>query len=240
MPHSQITFKEALRRLRIPEQILRDAVKYNEIPFRKQGSEVVFVASELEAWASARILSLNTQKLTPEHTASTHMDVKQVKDDVLLPQLVKVAYVDLDFQAKTRKSVIRDLVDMAERLELLYDPADMLNQLEEREAVSSTALPGGIALPHPHHPDPYLITEPFMLVTRTRKPIWFGAEDDTPTDLFFLVCCGEHLRHLHVLARLCMMIRETHLTEALRTAQTNDDALDALFACEREVLAHLR
>ena len=66
---------------------------------------------------------------------------------------------------------------------------DLLAQLEEREALASTALPGGIALPHPHHQDPYLITEPFMLLARTRKPIWFGAPDDAPTDLFCLICC---------------------------------------------------
>jgi excisionase family DNA binding protein len=240
MPHSQLSFKEACTRLRIPEQTLRDAVKYNEVPCRKLGTEVVFKASELEAWASARILSLNPKTLLTEHVASTRMDVKNLRDDILLPNLVKTEYIDLDFTAKTRKSVIRDLVDKAEELGLLYDPTDMLTQLEEREAVSSTALPGGIALPHPHHPDPYLVTEPFMLIARTRKPIWFGAEDDSPTDIFCLVCCGENMRHLHVLARLCMMIRDTDILTSLRTATTPDEALEALFASECAVLSRLR
>lgn len=240
MPHRQLSFKEACSRLRIPEQVLRDAVKYGEVPCRKQGADVVFKASELDAWASARILALHPKKLTPEHSASTRMDVKEIRDDILLPQLLKVEYIDLDFKAKTRKSVIRDLVDAAEAQGLLYDPADLLEQLEAREAVSSTALPGGIALPHPHHPDPYLIVEPFIFVARARKPIWFGSEDDVPTDLFFLVCCGENMRHLHVLARLCMMIRETSIMETLRTATSPDEVLEALYASEREVLSKLR
>ena len=240
MPHRQLSFKEACARLRIPEQILRDAVKYGEVPCRKQGAEVVFKASELDAWASARILSLSAKTLSPEHSAATRMDVKNIREDILLPQLLKLEYIDLDFRAKTRKSVIRDLVDAAEAHDLLCDPADMLAQLEARENVSSTALPGGIALPHPHHPDPYLIMEPFMLVTRARKPIWFGAEDDAPTDLFFLVCCGEDMSHLHVLARLCMMIRDTEITQKLREATSATEALDALYAAECEVLARLR
>jgi excisionase family DNA binding protein len=240
MPHRQLSFKEACARLRIPEQTLRDAVKYGEVPCRKQGSEPVFKASELDAWASARILALSPKALLPEHTASTRMEVKEVKDDILLPQLLKVEYIDLDFRAKTRKSVIRDLVDAADEKGLLCDPADLLNQLEERESVSSTALPGGIAIPHPHHPDPYLIMEPFMLIARARKPIWFGAEDDSPTDLFILLCCGEGMSHLHVLARLCMMVRETEILDALRSAESPEVAADALFAAEREVLAKLR
>ena len=96
------------------------------------------------------------------------------------------------------------------------------------------------AIPHPHHPDPYLIMEPFMLIARARKPIWFGAEDDSPTDLFFLLCCGENMSHLHVLARLCMMVRDTAILETLRAAETPEAVADALFAAEREVLAKLR
>lgn len=238
--HRQLSFRQACERLRIPEQTLRDAVKYNEVPFRWQGDEPVFDADALDAWGSRRILALRDRDLASEHSASTRMDVKSPTEDTLLPLLLKPEYVELDLRAKTRKSVIRDLVDMAERLELLYDPADLLRQLEEREALSPTALPGGIALPHPHHQDPYLIAEPFMLIARARKPVWFGAGDDAPTDLFCLVCCGEHLRHLHVLARLCMMIRDTDFLAEIRTAETPEALIAAACADERAVLARLR
>ncbi len=238
--HRQLTFPQACAHLRIPEQVLRDAVKYGEVPCRRQGQEVVFDANELDAWGSRRILGLKQKDLLPEHTASTRLDVKTVAEDLLLPQLLKPAYVELDFTAKTRKSVLHDLVDMAEGLELLYNPVDLFEQLEAREAFSSTALPGGIALPHPHHQDPYLIAEPFMLIARARKPVWFGAEDDAATDLFCLICCGEHMRHLHVLARLCMMIRETPLLSILREAESPDDLVEAAFAAELALLKTLR
>ena len=238
--HRQLNFAEACARLRIPEERLREAVKYGDVPCRKTGGEVYFVASELDAWGSQRIMSLRGKDLLPEHTASTHIEVKNPREDVLLPQLIRPEFVSMDLGSKTRKSVIRNLVDMAEGLELLCDPADLLHQLEEREAVSSTALPGGIALLHPHHPDPYLITEPFMLVTRNARPIWFGADDDSPTDIFCLICCGENMRHLHVLARLCMMIRDTDVMERIRTAEDEASLIESIYACENEVLAKLR
>ena len=238
--HRQLTFREACARLRIPEQRLRDAVKYGEVPCRKQGDDVVFDAEALDAWGSNRILSMRQRDLLPEHLAATRQDSKVPAEDILLPHLLKPGYIDLDFRAKTRAGVIRDLVGRAAELELLYDPGDLLAQLEEREALASTALPGGIALPHPHHQDPYLITEPFMLLARVRKPIWFGAPDDAPTDLFCLIFCGENMLHLHVLASLFMMIRETDFLGAVRAAATPEEAIEAAFAAERTVLASLR
>ena len=105
--HRQLTFRQACERLRIPEQTLRDAVKYGEVPCRRQGDEVVFDADELAAWGSRRILALRERDLLPEHAASTRLEARTPAEDTLLPQLLKPAYVDLDFRAKTRKSVIR-------------------------------------------------------------------------------------------------------------------------------------
>lgn len=237
--HRQLSFHEACEYLRIPEEVLRKAAKYGEIPCRKSGAEMLFDEDALDAWGSRRILGLRRKDLGQEHVQATRRDVAVFAEDVLFPALLKPAYINLDFRAKTRTSVLHDLVDMAEAQDLLYNPVDLFAQLAEREAFSSTALPGGIALPHPHHQDPYLIVEPFMLVARAQRPVWFGAEDDSPTDLFCLLCCGENMRHLHVLARLCMMIRDTALLEALRAAATPEDVLEAILASEREVLSHM-
>lgn len=238
--HRQLTFDQACERLRIPAQVLRDAVKYNEVPHRKQGDAPIFDAAELDTWGSRRILALQLKDLTSEHAASTRKNAQTLTDDILLPLLLRPEFIDIDFRAKTRKSVMRDLVDKAEALELLYDPTDLLAQIEQREAASSTALPGGIALLHPHHPDPYLIAEPFMLLARTSRPVWFGAEDDAPTDIFCLICCGENLQHLHVLARLCMMIRDTDVLQKIRAAQSDEEVTEIVYAAERDVLMRLR
>lgn len=215
-------------------------VKFDEIPHQKRGESVFFDAENLDAWASRRIMALRQRSLKEEHTASTRQDSKILADDIVLPSLLRPEWIDLDFRAKTRRSVISDMVALAERTECLYDPTDLLRQITEREAVSSTALPGGIALLHPHHQDPYLISDPFMVIARAQRPVFFGAEDDTATDIFCLICCGEHLRHLHVLARLCMMIRETDLLERIRSAEDEQTVCEAFTACETLVLKSLR
>ena len=80
--HRQLTFRQACERLRIPEQTLRDAVKYGEVPCRRQGDEVVFDADELAAWGSRRILALRGGRVLTEGGPK----------EVLTPELMRELY----------------------------------------------------------------------------------------------------------------------------------------------------
>lgn len=235
----QLTLSQVSEHLRITEDAITKMVKYDEIPHRKRGKTPYFTQSEVDAWASRRLLAQAMKHLQPEHTSSTLMDVKHPPHDALLPSLITPERIELNLSAKTRRSVLSKMIDLAAMTDLVYDPPDLLRQVTEREAVCSTAMPGGLALLHPHHQSPYVISEPFIVLGRT-VPIFFGAVEDKATDLFCLICCGEHMRHLHVLARLCMMIHDTPLATELRKAETSEEACEAFYRNELIILNKLK
>lgn len=71
----------------------------------------------------------------------------------------------------------------AEASERLNHPAaDILEALEEREELGSTALGRGVALPHSRLS---WLPAPFALLARLRQPIDFDARDGEPVDLVF-------------------------------------------------------
>ena len=72
-----------------------------------------------------------------------------------------------------KAAVLRDLAAVAEREEILYDPRDLVRSLEEREALCSTGLTGGVAIVHPRHHDPYIASESFLILARAAHPIWY-------------------------------------------------------------------
>ena len=115
--------------------------------------------------------------------------------------------------SKTKASVLRDLVALAEKTGNLCDPKTLLASLEAREELCSTAVPGGFALPHPRSHDPYLFETSFIVVGRPVQEIHFGAPDGQPTHLFFLICCQDDRLHLHTLARLCLIVQKTKLLD---------------------------
>ncbi len=152
-----------------------------------------------------------------------------------MPQMVQPKFVAPAMTAKTKASVLRDLVDLADETGYLNNPKALRESLEAREELCSTGMPGGFAMPHPRTHDAYLFESSFIVVGRSLQPINFGAPDGKPTKLFFLVCCQDDRLHLHTLARLCFMAQKTQLLSQLETAADADAMYHCIVATELEV-----
>lgn len=239
MPHRTFNVKEVAAYLHLGLGDVETLVKQGEIPHEKQRDRIVFRRSEIDSWASQRILKLPEKRLRDYHVRSSASLREISLSGALIPQLATPARIRTTLSSRTRASVIRDMVQLASETDLVSDSAELLRLIEERERLCSTALPEGFALIHPRHHDPYLFAESFLVFGRTVQPIHFGAQDGTPTDLFFLVCCQDDRIHLHTLARLCSMCLETGLLTALRHAASADDMLVALCQAETEITRHL-
>ncbi|MHC4611091.1 MAG: PTS sugar transporter subunit IIA [Planctomycetota bacterium] len=131
-------------------------------------------------------------------------------------------------------SVLRELVNLAERTGLLYEGPALHQALREREALGSTALPHGLAIPHPEKPMPYTTAEPLVCLARVPNPVAFNAPDGALTQLFFLICSHESNAHLHVLARLMRML-DDGMIDTLRAIEDPAEALQVMIAREQQV-----
>jgi PTS system nitrogen regulatory IIA component len=212
-------------------------VKYNEIPHEKRGRRIVFSKDEIDLWASQRLLRLPGQRLTEYHQKSTRDTREILPRQILLPERILPGFIAPALPAKTKSSVLRELVALAGTTGRLNSPQDLLASLEAREALCSTGMPGGFALPHPQVPDPYLFEASFIVLGRTVQEIHFGAPDDQPTSLFFLICCRDDRLHLHILARLCLMAQKTAILGQLRQSPDASSMHTFLLAAEEEALA---
>jgi len=216
---------------------IEQRVKDREIPFEKRGQRIVFRKSEIDAWASQHILGLPGQPLADYHTETTRFTRKILPQETMMPAMLGAGAVASAMTSKTKASVLRDLVALAEKTGHLNDAKTLLASLEAREELCSTAMPGGFALPHPRSHDPYLFEISFMVVSRPIQEIHFSAPDGQPTDLFFLICCQDDRLHLHTLARLCVIAQKTKVLDRLREAPDAETMRNAIIAAEQEILA---
>ena len=238
MPHRSMNLDEAAAYLRLSPSEVATLVKHGEIPHARQGERVVFRRAELQVWASQRILGLSTARLAEYHSKSSAGARSLSPRDELMAQLLTVDRIEPGLSPRTKSSAIRDMVARAASTDLVSDPRELLQAIESREKLCSTALPGGYALLHPRQHDPYMFAESFAVLGRTATPVHFGAQDGRPTDLFFLVCCQDDRLHLHALARLCTMAQRTGMLDGLREAGSAARMFDVILDAERQVINH--
>ncbi|AEO43160.1 nitrogen regulatory IIA protein [Xanthomonas euvesicatoria pv. citrumelo F1] len=125
----------------------------------------------------------------------------------------------------------------ADRDTVLHAAADLLScrqagadelyaNLCEREALGSTAIGHGIAIPHGRCPN---LTEPRGALLRLDTPVSFGG--DEPVDLVFAMAVPAHYTHQHLmlLSELAERFSDADFRRNLRAAP-NADALMALLA----------
>jgi mannitol/fructose-specific phosphotransferase system IIA component (Ntr-type) len=237
MPYRTFDLTEAADYLHLTCSELAQLVKTTDIPHEHRGARIVFVRMELDAWASQRILGLPPKRLADYHQKTTRGTRSFFHEDTLIPELLRPGFIAAAMASKTKKSVIHDLVALAEKTGQVLDPADLLASVEAREELCPTALPGGLALLHCRNYQPYLFEGSFIVVGRTVQEIHFGAPDGRPTWLFFLICCQDERIHLHALARLCLVVHKTDVVARLLAAPDSAAMYDALVAAEQTVLA---
>ncbi len=105
------------------------------------------------------------------------------------------------------------------------DAGEVLDALQAREAVGSTGVGSGVAVPHARLKTLDRMRGVFL---RLETPVDFDAVDDRPVDLIFALLAPEAAgsEHLQALARVARLLRRADLREQLRQAHS----IDAVYA----------
>lgn len=111
------------------------------------------------------------------------------------------------------------------------EAAEVARALAAREALGSTGVGGGIALPHALLAG---LAQPVGLLARLAAPVAFEAVDGRPVDLVALLLSpgpnGGGEAHLHALAALSRRLRTAPVAAALRAATDAPGMYAALIA----------
>ena len=236
MAHRMLTLTELADYLHVSADDVDRLLRESDIPKEARGGRLVFRRSEIDAWASQRILGMPDRRLLAYHEKSMRSTQKILENDALIPELLRTSYINLELTSKTRSSALRDMVALAETTGKVFDPRELLESVEARETLCSTALPGGLALLHARNYDPFRFESSFIVLGRTIQSVPFSAPDGGSTRLFFLICCQDDRIHLHTLARLCMLAMKTEILTQLYASPDATTAYDALVAAEQAVL----
>jgi PTS system nitrogen regulatory IIA component len=136
-----------------------------------------------------------------------------------------VAVSQLESKIGTAKQAV--LVRLADLYHEVYglDSSEILDGLEQREALGSTGFGKGIAIPHCRS---VAVKRPTLALLKLRDGCDFGSADAQPVSLVFGLVSPENAgaTHLHALAAISRLLRDDAMLQSLQEA---DDA-EALYA----------
>ena len=237
MPYRSMSLEEFAKHVGMDVREVRRLADRGKLPAQKMAGQWRFNRARVTEWLQQEMHTLDEKRLIALERAMSGASVDDVDDaSMVVTDLIGLEGIDVAFPARTKASVLRELVKLADRTGLLYDGPGLLEAVEQRESLCSTALPNGVAIPPPRQPMRYGSAEPRICGARGSGGIGVGAPSRQLTRLFFLICCHTDRYHLHVLARL-MRILDDDTADLLLEVETREEFLETLISKERKVVA---
>lgn len=155
------------------------------------------------------------------------------KETKVAPLLYKEATVCLSLTQKTKEGVIDELIAMLEADGVINDRAAFKAEIMAREAVSSTAFGGGLAIPHAKSA---AVTVPRVAVGLSQEGFSYDTADGQPVHLIFMIAVGKGGDdvHLKLLSGLAQKLMEPAFTEKLWQCRTKREVVQLLSQAEEE------
>lgn len=130
----------------------------------------------------------------------------------------------LDLQARTKEAAIDEMINRLVEEGVVNDFATFKEGIMAREALTSTGLGDGIAMPHSKNT---AVVEPTVLFAKSSSGVDYEALDGQPTYLFFMIAApeGANDTHLAALAELSKYLMKDGFADELRQINTPDGVI---------------
>ena len=151
---------------------------------------------------------------------------------MLLTELLTPDRVLVPLSASDKSGVIAELArHLIDQSGGSYE--EVLGAVEEREAVLSTGIGFGVAIPHARSS---AVSELTLVCGVSPEPVPFDSIDGEPVRLFFLIVGPESSagQHVKILSRIARLVRHENLRDRLRDAKTPDEFYNALLDAEAD------
>lgn len=150
---------------------------------------------------------------------------------VLLSELLTSSRVKVPLESTTKDDLLAELVGVLARERCIRDADEVLRVIREREAVLSTGIGSGVAIPHGKS-----LASPELSIAAgvARTPVEYDALDGEPVQLVFLLVGPEAAAgaHIKALSRISRLVRQPELRTRLLEAVDSQDFIAALREAE--------
>jgi PTS system nitrogen regulatory IIA component len=224
----ELTAKDAARLLDIPEDTIYQWIGNGTLPSYRVKDKYRLNRVELLEWATARNMKVSPEIFRENGTKPP---------DFMLTDALRRGGVVYDLACTDKPSALKSVCD-ALPLPPKVDRQELYSVLVAREALCSTGIGQGIAIPHPRGPIVLGIPEPQVTLAFLRQPIDYGALDKKRVNILFAIVSTTVHVHLLLLSHLMYALQNSDFRRLLDTKAMPEELLKTLKEIENHLENH--
>lgn len=202
----QLSVRDAATLLSVSEKTIYRWIKQGSIPAYRLNDQHRFNRVELLEWATSRRIAVSPEIFREEESESA--------PPANFTEALRVGGIHYRIEGEDKPSVLHNVVETM-RLPAGVDREFLYEVLLAREALGSTAIGDGIAIPHVRNPVILHLERPLVTLCFLERPVDFGALDGQPVGTLFTLISPTVRAHLHLLSRLSFALRDPRFKEAV-------------------------
>ena len=210
----------------VDEKTVLNWIKNQGLPAHKQDDRYRINRVDLLEWATSQGITIPPEIFVVNNETNPLSSVSEA---------LKKGGIFYDLPGDTPESALYEVVS---RLSLPpgLDPEFLLQTLLAREALGSTALGNGIAIPHVRNPIVGQAGESAISLCFLKNPIDFDAVDGQPVTILFTLVTPNVKEHLHLLAKLAFLLHDQPFQELLHRPGSETEIMAAIYSLEESNL----
>jgi PTS system nitrogen regulatory IIA component len=217
---------EAAQALNVDEKTILRWIRKDRLPAEQSRGDYRVNPVDLLEWATERGIKVNP--------ALYKMPDAENRPLPTLSQALEAGGIHRSFPGADKEEVLRNTVN-ALNLPPEIDPDFILQVLLAREAMGTTAVGDGIAIPHVRNPILVQLPVPKIALCFLAHPVDFGALDGKPVQVLFTIITPTIRMHLHLLSRLAYCLRDQRLREVLGRQGNPEEIMSAVLDIEKDL-----
>lgn len=222
----QLNVREVSKLLRVSEKRVYDWIKRGILRADRVNDQYRLHRSDLLERTSSREIDIPAEIFTDPSPVGVPAP--------RLADALRTGGIFCRLQGGDKPAVLSAIVDSL-ALPSNSDREAIAQLLLAREALGSTAIGEGIAIPHVRRPILLNTSSPAISLCFLERPIDFGAFDGQPVFAIFLLISPTARMHLHLLSRLSFALHDSQLKAALVHRAARDEILAEFDRVERAV-----
>jgi PTS system nitrogen regulatory IIA component len=215
----QLTVRNVAELLNVSEKSVYRWITEGSLPAYRVSGQYRFNRAELLEWTTAKKINVSPRIFEEGEQGGTTLPDFEAA--------LQAGGIFYRLGGNDKESVLKGIVEVL-RLPEEVDRAFLLQVLMAREALESTAIGDGIAIPHARNPIVLHVSKPSIALCFLEKPVDFGALDGQPVHALFSVISSTVRGHLHLLSRIAYYLRDSQFKELIVRQGSRDELLNSV------------